>query len=234
MSELLPPQEVRAIAALDEAVAAIERARDVGDVDALLEWRDRAAAVKLYADRRDGARKVADDAGEVKLHAERALGALDRQVNPDRSGGRGKTAAPTTAVSEHTRANWRKLGALDRDTFEGVVERLRADESGGVTTSRAVRVAREFAPTRPKSRMSAHERRMREADELAVRLRRMADDALWLRDNAAKRFGYVRGATAADRLRDLLDRIDERLMAVHEVLDRDYTEFRKHKEESAR
>src|SRR5207245_9530469 len=82
--DVLPREEAQAIAALDEAKRQIDIARSKQDVDALMEWRDRAAAVQHYIKRRNEARDLADNAGELKVRAEAALGKLDLAVAPRR------------------------------------------------------------------------------------------------------------------------------------------------------
>jgi N6-adenosine-specific RNA methylase IME4 len=135
---LVPASEAQALAALDEARRQIGLAKASGDVDALKEWRDRAAAVQHYARQRAGAKDIANDAGEVKVRAEAALGALDEAMAP-----RGRPAKDSAAegflageVAPETRAAWRKLGKLDEPTLDGYIERAREDEQTGVSTAR--------------------------------------------------------------------------------------------------
>ena len=118
---VMPKTEADAIAALDEVRRELDIAKQTGDVETLHEWRDRAAAVQHYQRMRDGGEQAADDAGEVKVRAEAALGALDREANPDGAGGRGKTASKVEGVSDahpRDRAKWRKLGKLPDDELD--------------------------------------------------------------------------------------------------------------------
>jgi hypothetical protein len=150
-TDVLPAEEAAAIAALDEAKRQIDIARASEDVDALLEWRDKAAAVQHYIKKRDEARELADNAGELKVRAEAALGKIDLAVSPGR--GRRKAEddkpaeiAPLADFQPNTRSMFRTLGRLEESQLDDVVDKLRAEDDGGVTTARAVREARTFIP----------------------------------------------------------------------------------------
>jgi N6-adenosine-specific RNA methylase IME4 len=145
--ELVPLADARALAALDEARHAIALARQQGDVDTLREWRDRADAIQHYAKRRDGAQQTANDAGEVKVRAERALGQLDRELapahRPEKSSQSEGFSAPLANLPSESRASWRKLGALEDDQFEELIAQARGNEDSGVTTSQLVRAVKD-------------------------------------------------------------------------------------------
>lgn len=152
-TDVLPPEEAQAIAALDEARRQIDIARANEDIDTLLDWADRAAAVAHYYKKREEARELADNAGELKVRAEAALGKLDLAARP--GAGRPKPVeegeeplppAPLADFESSRRSMFRTLGKLDTNQLDSVVDRLRADDDGGVTTSRAVRAARELLP----------------------------------------------------------------------------------------
>lgn len=153
-TDVLPPEEVKAIAALSDAKTAIDIARANEDVASLLEWRDKAAAAQHYIKRRDEARELADNAGELKVRAEAALGRLDLDTSP--GPGRPKQAEdekatpavvnPLADFQPNTRSAFRTLGRLDSEQLDEVVDKLRSDDDGGVTTSRAVKRAREILP----------------------------------------------------------------------------------------
>lgn len=66
---------------IDQARAMIARAVAVGDVDTLVDLRNSAEAIDLYF-RRSGAKEVADQAGEIKVTAERAIGRIDTDRAP--------------------------------------------------------------------------------------------------------------------------------------------------------
>jgi phage N-6-adenine-methyltransferase len=126
--------------ALAEARRAIDRARADKDADSLRDWRDKAEAIQHFHTRRGLARETADDAGEIRVRCEAALGAIDAELAPH--GVTGERNSPILAdVHGNTRANWRKLGALD-GKLDGIIARLREDENAGVTTAHAVRVLR--------------------------------------------------------------------------------------------
>jgi hypothetical protein len=151
-TDVLPAEEANAIAALDEAKRQIDIARANEDIDSLLEWQDRAAAVQHYIRRRDEARELADNAGEIKVRAEAALGKLDLAVAP----ARGRRAAsddtpeepPLAGFASARRSAYRVLGKLAPGELDEVVGRLRSDEDSdkGVTTARAVQEARAMLP----------------------------------------------------------------------------------------
>ena len=159
-TDVLPQEEANAIAALDEAKRQIDIARANEDIDTLLEWQDRAAAVQHYIRRRDEARELADNAGEIKVRAEAALGKLDLAVSP----GRGRRAAaeddaepeeaPLASLQPNRRSAYRVLGKLSGNELDEVVGRLRADEESdkGVTTARAVHEARGMLPKEERAR----------------------------------------------------------------------------------
>jgi hypothetical protein len=152
--EVLPPEDVQALAALDEAKRQIDVARAMGDTEKLLEVRDTMAAFQHYWKLREDARDIVDSAGEVKVRAEAALGKLDIQAAPSSRGGRRKTedeeeeavVPPLADFQPNRRSMFRTLGRLEAKQLDTVVEGLRAEDDGGVTTSRAVRAARELLP----------------------------------------------------------------------------------------
>jgi hypothetical protein len=150
-TDVLPASEAAALAALDEAKRQIDIARANEDVESLLEFRDRAMAAQHYLRKRDEARELADNAGELKVRAEAALGKLDLAVAPGR--GRPKKSeedsdevAPLAEFQPNTRSMFRTLGKLEESELDAVVDGLRSEEDGGVTTSRAVRAARSYIP----------------------------------------------------------------------------------------
>ena len=168
-TDVIPASEAKAIAELDEAKRHIDIALANEDVEALLDWADRAAAVAIYIKRRDEAREIADNAGEIKVRAEAALGKLDLAARPtagrppkakgDKDEGEGdednssateeleETPSPLASFQTARRSAFRTLGKLESKELDAVVKALREDDNeGGVTTSRAVRVAREYIP----------------------------------------------------------------------------------------
>ncbi|MBO0865145.1 MAG: hypothetical protein J2P16_08755 [Mycobacterium sp.] len=129
-AELVPVSQARLL---------IDRAVLDENVEALLELRRRADAVGLYHRRRD-ARETANDAGEIKVRAERGLGQIDEKANPhggDRRSPEVSSSVRTELelVDHQTRAVWRHFGKLRDEIFDDLVSRARADESGGVTTA---------------------------------------------------------------------------------------------------
>lgn len=159
--ELLPPKEAAALAAISEGRAAIEVALANEDVEGLLEMRDQASAAQYYLRKREDARELYNNAGELKVRAEAALGRIDLVAAPAVRGGPRKkvevpegeeapevTPAPLADFQANRRSMFRTLGRLEDEQLDTVVHRLREDETteGGVTTARAVRVAKEVLP----------------------------------------------------------------------------------------
>jgi len=100
----------------------------------LLELRRRADAVGLYQ-RRGDAKDAANDAGEIKVRAERGLGQIDGKARPH---GSNQWSAGRTALHEidhATRTIWRQFGKLRDDAFDRFLVRARAEENGGITTA---------------------------------------------------------------------------------------------------
>ena len=69
----------------------------------------------------------------TRLRAEAALGALDAEARPEKSNQHTAAATPTVAapvlnVAPTTRANWRKLGALDDEKLDQVIEEVKATD----------------------------------------------------------------------------------------------------------
>lgn len=171
---VVPASEAQGLVALDEARRQIALAKASGDIDALKEWRDRAAAVQHYVKRRGGAKEVGDDAGEVKVRAEAALGALDREINPAGSGGRGKTASELEGVSDlpaATRATWRRLGALDdAGQLDELIAQARQDNAAVLDTAPVIRLVKtdEREARRDAARVADAEQRRERAGSVTI------------------------------------------------------------------
>lgn len=130
------------LAKTSETMRSLDIARVNGDVDALMEWRRRAEVAQLYATRHD-AKDKADDAGEIKVYAERYLGQLDAEAHPHGVKDEFKSSGGTELTVDHTtRAAWRRLGKLSDETFIDYVGLARKDEEAGVSTAQIVRIAR--------------------------------------------------------------------------------------------
>jgi hypothetical protein len=130
---------------LDVARALIERAQFDEDTDYLLDLRAQARAVgQLLRDRGD-AKERADDAGEIKVRAERAIGQLDRMKRPhgtNRFTGR-VAGTRNSTVNAHARADWRnRLAPVSDGRFDDLVKEARADEHAGVSTARLIQIIR--------------------------------------------------------------------------------------------
>jgi ParB family chromosome partitioning protein len=130
MSNLVGSKEGQSLVELDEAKRHIALARDMAMAEELHEWRDRAAAMAHYARMRGDSQEAANQAAEIKVRAEAALGALDREARPHGTNEkfRGVTpdVTPDLGVAPTTRANWRKLGALEDDQLDKVIKQVKA------------------------------------------------------------------------------------------------------------
>jgi site-specific DNA-methyltransferase (adenine-specific) len=127
---------------LSTAKAVIARAVADGDAAVLKELRGRASAVELYQ-RRSGARDVANDAGEIKVRAERALGQLDAKAVPGKTNHkhlRSPEDAPLAELHPESRATWRRLGGLSDRKFDRLVDQARSDEDAAVSTAHLIRL----------------------------------------------------------------------------------------------
>ncbi len=125
---------------LDQARAVIAKAIAERDTDTLIELRHRASAVELYQTR-SGSREIANDAGEIKVRAERGLGQIDATERPR---GRPKKIHPPGSfpglnVHQDTRAAWRKLATkISPERFDEFIGWARADENSGVSTAQLI------------------------------------------------------------------------------------------------
>lgn len=131
------PQE-QALAPVAVAKALIARWVVEGDADALHELRHRASAYELF-NQRSGARDLANDAGEIKVRAERGLAQIDIQLAPrsvKREFRETKTHPPLEDFNPVTRADLRRLGTLSENEFERRLLAAKDDELAGVSTTR--------------------------------------------------------------------------------------------------
>jgi hypothetical protein len=144
-SDLLSEREARALAALDEARRQIALARELRDVEFLADLRERAMHAGHYWRRRTDGREAANDAGEIKVRAEAALGQIDSEEAPH--GGlreqdtTGRTLPPLEGVHGNARADWRKLGGLADAVLGEAILEAREDEDGAVSTTAVYRAA---------------------------------------------------------------------------------------------
>lgn len=147
MSDLVSAGDAQALVALDEAKRQIAAALERRDTATLSEIREQARAVAYYARRRSDARDAANDAGEIKVRAEHALGAIDAEVNP-----RGRPEKDSSAeafspgVAPATRAAWRRLGAVDDAALDKAIARAREKQDDAVTTSTILGLVHRGAP----------------------------------------------------------------------------------------
>ena len=148
MSELVTSGEGQSLIELDEAKRHIALAREMAAAEELHEWRDRAAAMLHYSKMRGDSQEAANQAAEIKVRAEAALGALDSEMRPASVGRNGAQMAspsesitPDLGVAAATRANWRKLGQLDEEKLDEVIATVR-ELDDTISTAAVVKVAR--------------------------------------------------------------------------------------------
>lgn len=130
------------LAPLSRAKREIARAIAEGDGGYLLRLRTDGSAAELALSRL-GAMEAANDAGEIKVRAERGLALLDVKAAPHgvKEELRGRATLPPLAeLHTHTRASIRKLATLSEDDFEQRISAAREDENAGVSTARVLRV----------------------------------------------------------------------------------------------
>ena len=110
MSELVKATDGHTLVELDEAKRHIAIARSMAMAEELHEWRDRAAAMAHYAKMRGDSQEAANQAAEIKVRAEAALGALDREARPGNVGQGGNRMSsasepiPVLSVGKETHA----------------------------------------------------------------------------------------------------------------------------------
>ena len=145
MSELVKATDGHTLVELDEAKRHIAIARSMAMAEELHEWRDRAAAMAHYAKMRGDSQEAANQAAEIKVRAEAALGALDAEARPSGRPSTEEKSTPTVDfpalnVAPTTRSNWRKLGALDDKKLDQVIEEVKATDDT-ISTAAVVKVA---------------------------------------------------------------------------------------------
>lgn len=152
----------------------VEQARQLlaacKDVDEAKDIRDQAAAVQAYLRQQRASREAQNDAGEIKLRAERRLGQLlaEQQLRGGRQrrGDAGRAAArapkaqpeplaapapppPTLeqlGVDRNHAARWRQAAQVPAEKFETFIRTQREHPAGEVTTAGLIRVAKSRNP----------------------------------------------------------------------------------------
>lgn len=110
------------------------------DTETLSDVADRAEVGRLYQQRR-GHKELADQYGRLKVFAEAGIGVIDRREHPACE--RNPLIIDGEEVPHDRRFQWRLLGAADQQgLLESVVETLRSDPIGAVTTTGAAKAAR--------------------------------------------------------------------------------------------
>lgn len=134
----------QALAHIDAAKREIAAAKSIDDV---VDMRDKAAAVQMYAAKRKGSQQVAQDAAEIKLRCERRAGEILREM-PKRRGGNSKLmlqdATPTLeqiGVDRVDSHRWQSLASLPESDFDGYLSECRAN-GHDITTAGAMLLAK--------------------------------------------------------------------------------------------
>jgi hypothetical protein len=156
--ELVPRRQP--LPPLDLAKALIERAVIEEDVPYLLDLRAQARAINQLLRDRGDAKDRADDAGEIKVRAERGIGQIDRAKRPhgtNRYTGRvSGTGNSTDRIRAETRADWRnRLAPVSNGRFDELIELAKADEHAGVSTARLIQIIR-FGSTMSSTTFECH------------------------------------------------------------------------------
>jgi hypothetical protein len=94
--------------------------------------------------RRAGAKLTADDAGEIKVRAERGIGQIDAKQRPHGGPRGGQVQSRLNLTIDHTtRADWRnRLAGVSDRRFDEIIEEARTDEHAGVSTARLIQIIR--------------------------------------------------------------------------------------------
>jgi len=122
---------------------ALAKARDIDEVKAV---RDKASALRLYAQQRGESHEMQNDIAEIKLRAERRAGELLTEI-PHETGKRTDltssddvTKLQETGISRAQSSQWQKEAALPEEDFERYVAETKGD-GGELTSAGLLRVA---------------------------------------------------------------------------------------------
>ncbi len=132
-----------ALQKISVAKAALEKARTIPEVKVI---RDQAAALSNYLKQQNYCLTIQNDAGELKLRAERKLGNIIPDQFPQ---GRKRFRAGTLKESHISKTDshrWQQVAAIPEPDFDAFVEETKA-RSKELTTSAAVEFSRQIAST---------------------------------------------------------------------------------------
>ncbi len=126
------------------AKSALEKARTIPEVKVI---RDQATALANYLKQQNYCLAIQNDAGELKLRAERKLG----NIIPDRfpHGGSSRSHRDTlkeSGISKVQSSHWQQVASIPEPDFDAFVEETKA-HSKELTTSAAVEFSRQLAST---------------------------------------------------------------------------------------
>jgi N6-adenosine-specific RNA methylase IME4 len=146
---------------VEEARRILAECRDIDEAKAI---RDTAEAVRIYTRQRDASREAQNDAGEIKLRAERRLGQLlkeqkDRGERRDRGRARKTSQAATfeasasapalppptleeMGITRDSASRWTQVAEVPEEHFEEHIRQQRAAPSGEVTTAGLLKEAK--------------------------------------------------------------------------------------------
>lgn len=212
MSELVTTGEGQSLIELDEAKRHIALARQMAAAEDLHEWRDRAAAMLHYSKMRGDSQEAANQAAEIKVRAEAALGALDAQARPASVGRKGAQMGsssepifPELDVAKGTRANWRKLGQLEEAKLDEVIATVR-ELDDTISTAAVVREVKKETLARQSAEFQDKRRETESAktpEELAVTAAVIAEIATYAPTAEFVSEHSMLAAQALDHIKDL-------------------------------
>lgn len=159
--DIEPRDQQSSIELVARARAFIDKAVQDGDIEALMQLREKAAGYESYYAnfaRREAARERVNEYGEVKVRAERALGYADLKASPHGGNRKGDQVPPPRnliQIHKDTRAAWRKLAMVANDRFDELVKQARDDEAAGVSTARLIQILR-FGSTMNSTTFECH------------------------------------------------------------------------------
>lgn len=145
MSEVVALRENTEVDLLEQARNLLVRATSVDEVKDI---RDRAEALRAYAKQAGMGLEAQNRAAEVKLRAERRAGELIAQF-PKSEGGRGKTNDSMSLVygiERHQSSRWQRIASLPDETFESYISSM-LESRREVTTSGALKLAKQTRET---------------------------------------------------------------------------------------
>lgn len=138
-AELVPYRQQLTL--IEQGVRALARANTVEETKAI---RDQAQAIHHYMKQRDASAEALNHAGELKIRAERQLGAL-LQLRIRHQGGRPTKRSHDESVlpegiDRNSSSRWQQIALIDERLFEAHIAQMK--EEGELTTASVLRLAK--------------------------------------------------------------------------------------------